>query len=75
MACGEWWGGAGEDVVDVVAMDGPHLLHAVSCHWAAGVEADVWRDRIRGTLARKAEQIDVVARTGTGVITPAALYA
>lgn len=75
VSCGEWWGGPGEDVVDVVAMDGPHVLHAVSCHWAAGVEADVWRDRIRGALVQKVQQIDVVARTGSGVLTPADLYA
>lgn len=75
VACGEWWGGAGEDVVDVVAMDGPHLLEAVSTHWAAGVDADVWRGRVRAGLAQRAERIEVVARTGPGVITPAGLYA
>ncbi|CAN5348790.1 ATP-binding protein [soil metagenome] len=74
VSCGEWWGGPGEEVVDVMAVDGAHLLHAVSVHWAAGVEGDVWRDRIRSALTQRAQQIDVVARTGTGVLTPADLY-
>jgi hypothetical protein len=73
--CGEWWGGPGEDVVDVAAVDGTHLLHAVSCHWAAGVEGDVWRDRIRHATDRRIGQVDVVARTGSDVLTPADLYA
>ena len=68
--CGEWWGGAGADVVDVVSVDGPHVLRAASCHWAAGVEGSVWRDRLRKEMSTRAEAIDVVARTGTGVITP-----
>jgi DNA-binding transcriptional ArsR family regulator len=74
VACGEWWGGPGEDIVDVVALDGAHLLHAVSCHWAAGVDAGVWRDRISQAMTRRVGQVDVVARTGTHVITPADLY-
>ncbi len=74
VACGEWWGGPGEDVVDVMAVDGPHVLHAVSTHWAAGVDAAVWSDRIRRGLAAPPQAVDVVARTGQGVITPAQLY-
>ncbi|WP_370327296.1 ATP-binding protein [Euzebya sp.] len=75
VACGEWWGGPGEDDVDVMAVEGPHVLHAVSCHWAAGVEGRVWADRIRQALERRPEEVDVVARSGSGVLTPAALYA
>jgi AAA+ ATPase superfamily predicted ATPase len=73
-ACGEWWGGPGEDVVDVMAVDGAHVLRAVACHWASGVDGHVWQDRLRQQLAGRAGSVAVVARTGTGVVTPAELY-
>lgn len=71
---GEWWGGPGENVVDVMAVDGSHVLRAVSCHWAAGVDGAVWQDRLRRELATRPDATQVVARTGTGVVTPADLY-
>lgn len=73
-ACGEWWGGAGADVVDVMAVDGSHVETAVSCHWAAGVDGDVWRERLRQELDPRPQQVAVVARTGSGVITPQQMY-
>ncbi|MGI9015588.1 MAG: AAA family ATPase [Euzebya sp.] len=71
---GEWWGGSGEDVVDVMAVDGSHVLHAVSCHWAAGVDGEVWRERIRQGLAARPQEIGVVARTGSHITSPADLF-
>ncbi len=74
VTCGEWWGGPGEDVVDVIAVDGPHVLKAASCHWAAGVDGGVWRERVRREMGDRPGEVDVIARTGTSVTTPAALY-
>ncbi len=74
VSCGEWWGGPGEDVVDVMAVDGASILEAVSCHWAAGVEGEVWRQRIAGGLRTRPDTVSVVARTGSGVLTPSDLY-
>lgn len=74
VACGEWWGGPGQDVVDVMAVDGPHVVSAVSCHWAGGVDGGVWRDRLRRELDSRPDDVTVVARTGSGVVTPGQMY-
>lgn len=73
--CGQWWGGPGEDVVDLLALDGSHRVAAMSCHWAAGVDGDVWRTRLIEGLGSSPDQVHVVARSGSGVLTAADLYA
>ena len=75
VSCGPWWGGGGEDVVDVLGMDGAHPVVAASCHWASGVDGGVWRDRLLAGMATRPDEAHVLARSGTGVLTPADLYA
>ena len=74
VSCGEWWGGPGEDVVDVLGVDGAHPVVAASCHWASGVDGGVWRDRILQAMPTRPDEVHVMARAGEGVLTPAALH-
>ncbi len=71
---GEWWGGVGEDVVDVMAVDGTHTVAICSCHWAHDVEGQVWRHRLLQEFYGKPDSVHVLARSGSAVVTPATIH-
>ena len=75
VSTGEWWGGVGEDVVDVMAVDGAHPVAILSCHWAHDVEGQVWRHRLLHDFYGRPDSIHVLARSGSAVVTPAELHA
>jgi uncharacterized protein len=75
VAAGEVWGGPGDGVVDVAALDGVHVVEAAVCRWAGGVDGPAWAERARRALGSTAAPVTVVARTGEAVTTPADLYA
>lgn len=78
--CGPWWP-SGEDGnrIDALALRGAHAVAAASARWAVGVDGGTERERLRAHLAESpygaADALHVVARDGSGVHTPADLYA
>ncbi|HUH08413.1 MAG TPA: hypothetical protein VML96_11510, partial [Egibacteraceae bacterium] len=77
--CGPWWPtGADSERVDALALRGATAAAAVAAHWAVGVDADAERSRLAAALAASpyagADRLDVIARSGAGVVTPDDLY-
>ena len=77
-ACGPWWG-AGEGVVEALALRGHTPAAAATARWATGVDAAAEVEGLRRVLAggphANPEELLVAARDGQGVVTAAELYA
>jgi uncharacterized protein len=89
-SCGPWWpttvrtlgetpSMAEADAVDVLALRGAHAVAAASALWATGVDGEAERSQLRKVLANsphaRADTLHVVARSGSQITDPAALYA
>ncbi len=74
---GAWWDRAGRAVVDVVALDGAGPVAAAAAHWARGIDGVAIAERVRAALASGGlpppDEVAVLARSGTAVVTPADL--
>lgn len=78
-ACGPWWAsGSYDEGVDALALRGTTPAAAASARWASGVDGEAERARLRAVLAGSPHgappELHVVARAGTGVLTPEALF-
>ena len=78
-ACAPWWTGAEDAGIDAVAVRGTTPAAAATARWATGVDGDTERARLAERLAggpyARPEALEVLARDGTGVTTPADLLA
>ncbi len=75
---GPWWDGGAQEVVDALALRGGAPVAAATGRWAAGVDAGAPARQVRDALAATRhgppQEVHVVAREGTGVVTPDDLY-
>ena len=76
-SCGPWWSTG--DVVDALALRGTTPAAAAAARWATGVdgaaEGAAVAATLRGSQHEAPDETLVAARGGTGVLTPADLYA
>src|SRR5680860_800488 len=76
--CGPWWGGVDGAGVDALALRGSTPAAAASARWATGVDGAAGRAELGARLAASPypapEELLVVARAGSGVLTPADLH-
>ena len=77
--CGPWWAPASDDAVDALALRGTTATAAAVALWATGVDGPASNDRIGrlldGSPYGRPDAVHTVARDGTGIVTPADLYA
>ena len=82
-SCGPWWpatqaSGQRSDRIDALALSGATARAAAAAHWATGVDGSTAAQDVREALAsspyRSADDLVVVARDGSGVVTPDDLY-
>jgi uncharacterized protein len=77
-SCGPWWATGDDAPVDALALRGTTPTAAAGAWWATGVDGDEQRGRLRKMLADSPydpDVLEIVARDGTAVTTPADLYA
>lgn len=79
-ACGPWWStGDATHAVEALALRGTTAAAAGAARWATGVDGNEHTARVRAALAASpygdVGEVLVVARDGTNVLTPSALYA
>ena len=70
----EWWGPDPAAAAQVKALDGPTEVAVAVCHWARDVDGRAWQERLRAGSPGHGVERHVVARSGSGVVDPAALY-
>jgi uncharacterized protein len=76
---GPWWPPQQDTAVDVLALRGTSAVAAATTRWAHGVDGSTERRALRAQLDaspyRGVDTLDVLARSGDEVVTPADLYA
>ncbi|QBI20347.1 hypothetical protein ER308_12745 [Egibacter rhizosphaerae] len=77
-ACEPWWRGAEDGGIDALALRGDTPAAAATARWATGVDGEAERARLADALAggpyARPEALEVLARDGSAVTTPADLY-